>query len=88
VYPKQWADRQTTKVVFQPDNCQLDSKDEKTVRKLNCNILGKNSLNLPKEVDIRAGTFILEYTEGKLIRTITFRIPASAKSEIGSIVVD
>jgi hypothetical protein len=39
-------------------------------------------------MDIRAGIFTLEYIEGKLIRTITFRIPVNAESETGLVVVE
>lgn len=84
VYPKQWIDRQTTKIIFQPDNCQLNQEENIN----NCNISGKDFLNLSPEMNIRAGIFTLEYIEGKLIRTITFRIPVNAESETGLVVVE
>ena len=54
----------------------------------NCNISGKDVLNLPQDMNIRRGIFTLEYTEGELIRTITFRIPISAESETGLVVIE
>jgi hypothetical protein len=88
VYPKQWVDCQTTKIIFQPDNCQLNPEENIQENLANCNILGKDFLNLPPEMNIRAGIFTLEYIEGELIRTITFRIPVNAESETGLVVVE
>ena len=89
LYPKQWMDSQTTEIVFQPDNCQTNSQGKSLNSDLlNCDILGKNVLNLPQETNIRKGVFTLEYIEGELIRTIKFRIPVKSKSEVGLIVVE
>lgn len=88
VYLKQWADRQTTKIIFRPDNCQLHEEENIKGSLPNCAISGKNVINLPQETDIRAGIFTLEYTEGKLIRTITFRIPVNAESETGLVIIE
>lgn len=74
---KAWTDRQTTRVSFRSDNCQASLSS--------CTISGTEFLNLPQEMNIRAGIFALEYIEGKLIRSIAFRIPFEAKSETGSI---
>lgn len=83
VYPTQWADRQTIKIIFRPDNCQLNQEENIN----NCTISGKDVLNLPQKMNIRAGIFTLEYIEGELIRTITFRIPVNAESETGLVVI-
>jgi hypothetical protein len=88
IYPKQWSDRKTTKIIFQPDNCQLNSQENMKRNLPECTISGKNLLDLPPAIDIRAGIFTLEYKEGELIRTITFRIPTTAKSETGLIIVE
>ena len=88
VYPKQWTDRQTTKIIFRPDNCQINQEQNIQGSLPNCNILGKDVLNLPQDMNIRRGIFTLEYTEGELIRTITFRIPISAESETGLVVIE
>ncbi|MGL5940962.1 MAG: hypothetical protein ACRC2S_11300 [Waterburya sp.] len=84
MYPTQWTDRQTTKIIFRPDNCQLNQEENIN----NCTISGKDVLNLPQKMNIRAGIFTLEYIEEKLIRTITFRIPVNAESETGLVVVE
>ena len=39
-----------------------------------CAIKGTDSVVLPEGTDIRKGRFTIEYTEGDLLRTITFRI--------------
>ena len=39
-----------------------------------CAIAGSDSVVLPEKTDIRKGSFTIEYTEGDLLRTITFRI--------------
>lgn len=39
-----------------------------------CAIEGTDSVVLPEGTDIRKGRFTIEYTEGDLLRTITFRI--------------
>ncbi|PSB09191.1 hypothetical protein C7B62_14065 [Pleurocapsa sp. CCALA 161] len=88
VYPKQWTDRQTSKIIFRPDNCQINQEQNIQESLPNCTISGKDVLNLPPNINIRRGIFTLEYTEGELIRTITFRIPISAESETGLVVVE
>jgi hypothetical protein len=44
----------------------------------NCAIAGTDSVVLEEGTDIRKGRFTIEYTEGDLLRSITFRIPAEA----------
>jgi hypothetical protein len=70
VSPQEWKDHQTTRVSFRADNCTND-----------CAIAGVNTLTLPKGTNIRAGLFTIEYQEGELLRSITFRIPADAQRE-------
>jgi hypothetical protein len=45
-------------------------------------ITGTDSLILPEGTNIRAGLFTIEYTEGELLRSVTFRIPYDAKIEL------
>lgn len=84
LFPKSWADRQTTRISFRPDNCEINS----TAENIKCVISGTDVLNLPQKMNIRNGIFTLEYIEGSLRRSIAFRIPDRAKSEIGLIVVE
>jgi len=70
VSPQEWNDHQTTRVSFQADNCSA-----------NCAIEGMDTVVLPKETNIRAGLFTIEYQEGELLRSITFRIPPDVESE-------
>jgi hypothetical protein len=73
----QWSDHQTTSVTFKPDSCQA-SPSNKALQKhtASCVIAGTDSLVLPKGSDIYAGLFTIEYTEGDLARSITFRVPS------------
>jgi hypothetical protein len=40
-----------------------------------CAITGIDSLLLAEEMDIRRGKLTIEYKEGDLLRSITFRLP-------------
>ena len=86
----QWKDTPTTKVAFTPDGCgenldrslQKDSKQAQAVLPttiqaalLNCALTGNNSVVLSPGTDIHAGLFTIEYEEGDLHRSITFRVP-------------
>jgi hypothetical protein len=73
----QWSDHQTTSVTFKPDSCQ-ESPSNKALQKntASCAIAGKDTLVLPEGSDIYAGLFTIEYTEGDLARSITFRVPS------------
>jgi hypothetical protein len=66
-----WEDHKTNRVAFKPDGCA----DE------NCIVAGDDTLELPKEINIREGILTLEYVEGELIRSIAFRIPTDAETE-------
>jgi hypothetical protein len=68
----EWSDHQTIRVAFKPDSC-LNT---------NCEIVGIDTLNLPPKTNIRAGLLTIEYIEGELLRSLSFRIPANAKIEI------
>jgi hypothetical protein len=81
--PREWSDRQTTRVAFKPDSCAEDTTPESSQRdRSSCMVTGTNSLVLPQNTDIRAGLFTVEYTEGELLRSVTFRIPSDAEIEI------
>jgi hypothetical protein len=81
--PRQWKDRQTTRVAFKPDGCSENTTPNSSqLDPSSCMIAGNDTLVLPEGTNIRAGLFMIEYTEGELIRSITFRIPAEVESEI------
>jgi hypothetical protein len=67
-----WEDHKTNRVSFDPDGCADN----------NCTIVGIDTLDLPQEANIREGILTIEYIEGELIRSIAFRIPADAETEI------
>lgn len=81
-----WSDHPTTRVVFEPDSCSLmrrlkhlESSTQQigeTSGSPSCTITGTDIVNLSEGMDIRSGRFSIEYQEGDLLRTITFRIPA------------
>lgn len=82
----QWYDHPTTRVAFKPDSCTLLQRLKllnNSVSKSNqvngsppsCAITGTDSVLLAEGMDIRRGQFTIEYKEGDLLRSITFRIP-------------
>ena len=87
----QWLDTKTTKVAFIPDGCggnsldkslQKDSEQAQAVLPTtiqaalpNCALTGNNTIVLSPGTDIHAGLFTIEYEEGDLHRSITFRVP-------------
>lgn len=72
----EWKDNQMTSVMFKPDSCQKSPANKARAETYpNCAIAGKDTLILPKGTDIYAGLFTIEYTEGDLARSITFRVP-------------
>ena len=79
-----WLDAQTTRVIFEPESC-LSQQPQPTENSIqtsqpfclpSCAIVGTDSVLLPEGTDIHQGRFTIEYTEGELIRTITFKIPS------------
>ncbi len=78
-----WRDNLTTRVVFDPDRCEKNSAPEPkpTAAILepsnitsSCTIIGTDSIVLPSGIDIRQGSFTINYQERQLLRSITFRI--------------
>ena len=67
---------QTEFIAFTPDSCQAQSLqiNGQGFPQSNCSITGVDMISLPEDVDIRSGFFTLSYTEGDLLRAITFRI--------------
>jgi hypothetical protein len=81
--PRQWSDRPTTRIAFKPDSCSKNvSNKSSQLDSSSCTVTGGDALILPEATDIRAGLFTLEYTEGELLRTVTFRIPSEVETEI------
>jgi hypothetical protein len=64
-----WYDHPTSRIVFVPDTCSKSSTAD-------CSVAGTDIVTLPKGVNVDQGKFTLEYTESKLVRTVTFRVPA------------
>lgn len=76
----QWKDNRTTHVMFKPDSCQENSANKAMTENLpSCAIAGEDTLVLPKGTNIYAGLFTIEYTEGDLARSISFRVPEDAR---------
>jgi hypothetical protein len=63
-----WYDHLTSRIIFVPDTCAQPSES-------NCSITGTTDVTLPTGVNVDQGKFTLEYTESKLVRTVTFRVP-------------
>jgi hypothetical protein len=80
--PREWSDRTTTRVAFKPDRCSPTAPKSSQPSLSSCTITGTDSLILPEGTNIRAGLFTVEYTEGELLRSVTFRIPSDAKIEL------
>jgi hypothetical protein len=77
-----WADHKRQRIAFIPDGClfntlMLGSNEESGAT--SCVILGTESVALPLGTNIRAGLFMIEYTERNLVRSITFRLPENKK---------
>jgi hypothetical protein len=70
-----WVDHQTRRLLFVPDDCSEASSTPERNLPSPCTISGTNTIALPPNTNIRAGTWTIEYTEETLIRTIAFRIP-------------
>ncbi len=66
-----WQDNIVTAISFRSDRCQGEK----------CIVAGKNSIALPKGMDIYRGKFTIEYREKELERSLTFRIPADVEAE-------
>lgn len=80
-----WNDHATTRVAFESDSCSLLQRlkrPENSAPQISqpssqaCAIVGTDSVFLAQGMDIRRGRFTIEYTEGNLLRSINFRIPA------------
>lgn len=63
-----WYDHPTSRIVFVPDTCAQPTESA-------CSITGATDVTLPTGVKVDQGKFTLEYTESKLVRTVTFRVP-------------
>lgn len=93
-----WHDHQTTRVVFEPDNCSgslapsptqpssvtssqsSSSTATQPSNSQSCSIVGTDMVNLPEGIDLYKGMFTVNYTERKLLRSISFRIPEPKKN--------
>lgn len=81
-----WHDHPTKQVVFEPDLCTPQQYQELSARGGNdrskisgasrCAVTGTDSVILPEGMDISRGQFTMEYQEGDLSRSVTFRVPS------------
>jgi hypothetical protein len=69
---RRWYDHPVTRIAFQPDRCSASSASSNSS---SCVITGTEELRLPTDVAIYDGRFTIEYTDGELLRSITFRLP-------------
>jgi hypothetical protein len=74
-----WYDHPTSRTVFTPDTCSQPSPSSPTPAS-DCSITGTDTVTLPAGVNIDQGKFTLEYTESKLVRTVTFRVPPAQQA--------
>jgi hypothetical protein len=65
-----WYDHPTSRILFQPDSCK-GAKETSS-----CVLTGTNTIELPAKTDLSQGNFTVEYTERKLLRAVTFRVPS------------
>ncbi|MEL6263208.1 MAG: hypothetical protein AAFR12_19295 [Cyanobacteria bacterium J06626_6] len=67
---------QTSFLAFTPDGCAGDPSTviDPASEVAGCSIVGTDTIALSEEVDIRSGAFTLKYSEGNLVRALTFRI--------------
>jgi len=74
-----WYDHPTTRVAFKSDHCtesiELTNTD-------GCVITGTEALTLSPEITIYQGIFMIEYTNGELMRTIAFRLPSEENKRV------
>lgn len=64
-----WYDHATSRILFQPDGCE-GAKETAP-----CVLTGTDTIELPAGTNLSEGNFTVEYTERKLLRTVTFRVP-------------
>ncbi len=69
-----WYDHPTSRVVFVPDTCAQSSPSSQPPAS-DCSVTGTDTVTLPPGINVDQGKFTLEYTESKLVRTVTFRVP-------------
>jgi hypothetical protein len=75
----EWDDHPVSQIVFRRDRCSTVSSNTsqivstKTEDKFPCAIVSASDTILIPD-DIRRGSFTIEYTEGSIARTVTFKI--------------
>jgi hypothetical protein len=74
-----WYDHPTSRTVFTPDTCSQPLPSSRSPAS-DCSITGTDTVTLPAGVNVDQGKFTLEYTESKVVRTVTFRVPPPQKS--------
>lgn len=81
---------QTNFLAFTPDSCAGDPfmVNNPTSDVANCSVIGTDTIAFSEDVDIRSGAFTLRYTEGDLVRALTFRIGDHNTSFVGETDID
>jgi hypothetical protein len=67
-----WYDHPASRIAFKSDRC---TEPISLQSGLGCIVTGAESLALSPNIDIYQGVFMIEYTDGDLLRSITFRLP-------------
>lgn len=72
-----WYDHPPSRVVFKPDSCSENSVPNisQPSGSPGCTIAGTDTVILAKGMDIRKGLLMIEYADGILLKSVTFRIP-------------
>lgn len=78
-----WADHETQRIVFIPDDCQADGPVSEAIADMSpeevqspesCEISGTDSITVPNGTDLDTGSLMIEYVEKDLVRTVTFQM--------------
>ncbi|MBE9140068.1 hypothetical protein IQ254_23205 [Nodosilinea sp. LEGE 07088] len=85
-----FQDQRTEYLSFTSDSCQNQPPiaNGGGFQQADCAIAGNGTINLPENVDIRAGYFTLGYTENSLIKAIIFRLEDQSSSFVGDLNLD
>ncbi len=85
-----FRDQQTEYLAFTPDTCQgvPPIANGGGFQQADCAIAGNGTIQLPEDVDIRAGFFTLGYTDNALVKAIIFRLEDQEAAFVGDVHLD
>ena len=80
-----FQEQRTEYLSFTPDACQSEPQiaNGRGFQEADCAIIGDGAVNLPEDVDIRAGFFALGYTDNDLIKAVIFRLEEQEATFVG-----